>query len=93
MNLDLLYEVAAEIFALAVFLCDDLLLLKRVRTSSRRSGNMGLATRFFDIASKLQTEVQMILCHRVVGSVKESILLKDSEHAFKALAKNLSHKK
>jgi len=92
-HLGLLDEVAAEIFALTVFLCDDLLLLKRVRTSSRRSGNMGLATRFFDIASKLPTELQMILCHRVVGSVKERILSKDSEHAFKVLAKNLSHKK
>ena len=31
-------------------------------------------------------ELQMILCHRVVGSMKQNILLKDSEAAFKSLA-------
>jgi len=31
-------------------------------------------------------ELQMVLCHRVMGSAKDSILLIDSEVAFKALA-------
>jgi len=34
-------------------------------------------------------ELQMILCHRVVGSMKQNILRKDSEAAFKALARIL----
>jgi len=34
-------------------------------------------------------ELQMILCHRVVGSMKQNILSKDSEAAFKSLARIL----
>jgi len=32
------------------------------------------AARFFIIASKLPMELQMILCHRAVGSMKQNIL-------------------
>ena len=31
-------------------------------------------------------ELQMMLCHRAVGSTKQNILHKDSEAAFKSLA-------
>ena len=79
-----LAELAAEIFALAVFLCDDLLQLK---PASRPAATD--ATRFFTIASKLPMELQMILCHRAVGSMKQNILLKDSEAAFKSLTRIL----
>jgi len=41
------------------------------------------------ISSKLPMELQMILCHRVVGSMKQNILHKDSEAAFKQLARLL----
>jgi len=34
-------------------------------------------------------ELQMILCRHAVGSTKENILLKDSEAAFKSLARIL----
>ena len=34
-------------------------------------------------------ELQMILCHRAVGSTKQNILHKDSEAAFKELARIL----
>jgi len=34
-------------------------------------------------------ELQMILCSRAVGSMKQNILRKDSEAAFKGLAKFL----
>ena len=73
--------LAAEVFALTVFLCDDLLQPKPDLVSSNPA-----ATRFFVIAKKLPMELQMILCHRVVGSAKDNILSKHSEPAFHSLA-------
>jgi len=66
--------LAAEVFALTVFLCDDLLQLTSTATNSDSA-----ATRFFAIASKLPIELQMMLSHRAVGSMKQNILHKDSE--------------
>jgi hypothetical protein len=68
-------ELAAELFAITVFLCDDFLRLKEPNSS---------ATRFFNIASQLPMELQMVLCYRVFGSSKENIKSKDSEVAFKS---------
>jgi len=82
-KLGVLDTLAAEIFALTVFLCDDLLQLKPT------SHPAAAATRFFTIASKLPLELQMVLCHRAVRSMKQNILRKDSEAAFKALARIL----
>jgi len=82
-------ELAAEIFALIVFLCDNLLQLKRAPTDTTTTTTSATALQFFAIASKLPMELQMILCHRAVGSVKQNILHKDSEPAFKSLAKIL----
>jgi len=76
-------EAAAEVFALTVFLCDDLLQLKPALTITTASA---AATRFFAIASKMPMALQMILCHRAVGSMKQNILRQDSEAAFKSLA-------
>jgi len=84
-KLGLLDELSAEVFALTVFLCDDLLQLKPITTTTSLP-----AALFFAIATKLPEELQMILCHRAVGSMRESILLKDSEAAFKSLARLLS---
>jgi len=67
-KLGVLYELAAEVFALTVFLCDDLLQLKPALASNS-------TVRFFTIASKLPIELQMMLCHRAVGSTKQNILL------------------
>jgi len=47
------------------------------------------ATRFFAIAWRLPMELQMILCHQVVGSANDSILSQYSEAAFKSLARTL----
>jgi len=69
MKLGVLDELAAELFALTVFLCDDLLHLKIT----------SLPARFFSIATRLPMELQMILCHRAVGSMKQNVLHKDSE--------------
>ena len=73
----------AEVFALIVFLCDKLVQFKPALASD------SAAVRFFVIASKLPMELQMIVCHRVIGSTKQNILHKDSEAAFKSLAKIL----
>jgi len=83
-KLGLLGALATEVFALTVFLCDGLLQLKPPAAGSR-----GGALRFFTISSKLPLELQMIMCHRVVQSAEDNILLKDSETAFKALARTL----
>ena len=75
-------EMAAEVFALIVFLCDGLLQIK----PASHPLAFAAADCFFAIAAKLPLELQMILCHRVVGSMKQSILHKESEVAFKSLA-------
>ena len=78
-RLGVLNELAAEVFALTVFMCDGLLQLKPALAATS-------ATRFFTIASKLPIELQMILCRRVVCSCKQNILHTNSEAAFKSLA-------
>jgi len=77
---------AAEVFALFVFLCDDLLQLEETGDQKQATA---AAIRFFGIARRLPMEVQMIVCRRLVDSVKDSILVKDSEVAFKDLARIL----
>ena len=64
-----------------VFLCDGLLLLNpEAHTAS---------TRFFAIAQRLPMELQMILCHRILDSNRNTIVVVDSEASFKNLAKIL----
>jgi len=77
-------ELAAEVFALTVFQCDDLLSLKPALALT--TSNPAAVFRFFIMASKLPMELQMVLCHRAVGSMRQNILHKDSEAAFKHLA-------
>ena len=73
-------EMAAEMFALVVFVSDGFLQIIDTTTT---------AARFFNIARRLPLELQMVLCSRVVGSDKEIITGKDSEVAFKELARKL----
>ena len=79
--------LAARLFALTVFHCDDLLQLKPAQTTLSLQDTAAL--RFFSIIMLLPMELQMILCHRVYGSEKQNILSEDSEAAFKALARIL----
>jgi len=78
--------LAAEVFALTVFLCDDLLQLQPASHLAATPNPAAAATRFFVIAKRLPMELQMMLCHRAVGSMKQNILRKDSEVAFRSLA-------
>ena len=80
-DLGLLDELAAEMFALLVFVSDGLLQINDTTSSP--------AARFFTIAAQLPLELQMVLCFRQVGLVKEIIAGKDSELAFKELARRL----
>jgi len=73
-------ERAAEVFALSVFVSDGLLLVKETPNQ---------ATRFFRLIRQLPLELQMILCHVVVGSPRENIAGFYTEAAFKALASTL----
>ena len=75
-------ELAAEVFALVVFVSDELLKIKDTATPSP-------AARFFTIATQLPLELQMVLYFRQVGSDKEIIPGKESEVAFKSRAKTL----
>ena len=68
-------------FALVVFVSDGLLKTKDTTPSP--------AARFFYITTQLPLELQMVLCFRVVGSAKEIITGKESELAFKELARSL----
>jgi len=81
-ELGLVDDLAAEMFALVVFVSDGLLRIKDTTISTP-------AARFFNISRRLPLELQMIVCHRVVGSDKEIISGKDSEMAFKSLAKRI----
>jgi len=74
---------AAEMFALVVFVSDGLLKI------SNREQSTAPAARFFSIARRLPLELQMIVCHHVVGSPQDIIQGKDSEVAFKSLAESL----
>ena len=75
-------ELAAEMFALVVFVSDGLLQINDTTTTTP-------AARYFKIARSLPLELQMVLCHRQVGSGKEIIPGKESEVAFRELAKRL----
>ena len=80
----MLDELAAEMFALVVFVSDGLLKTKAtgVKAGAKR-------TRFFNIARQLPLELQMVMCFRKVESAKENIPGRESEVAFKSLAEIL----
>jgi len=81
-ELGLLDGLAAEMFALVVFVSDGLLQIKDTTTPSP-------AARYFSVARRLPLELQTVLCYRLVGSTKEIIPGKESEVAFRELARRL----
>ena len=64
MQLGLLDELAADLFALTIFLCDELLRIKPALASSHSADTAVSATRFLVIASKLPLELQLVLYRR-----------------------------
>jgi len=83
-DLGLVDDLAAEIFAVVVFVSDGLL---KTNATGVKAG--AKRTRFFNIARRLPLELQMVLCFFLVGSYKEIIPGQESEAAFKSLAKRL----
>ena len=80
----------SDLFALVVFLCDDFLSVSTESSSSTSppsSTTSKKAARFFQIAHCLPMELQMVLCNRVFGAGKNSVLTKHSEPAFKRLGR------
>ena len=77
--------LAAEIFAQVVFLCDNLLRVVPAEGKQSVQASEG-AVRFFAMALQLPMELQMVLCHRVSGSMRENITTHDAEIAFTHLA-------
>jgi len=73
-------EAAAEMFALVVFVSDGLLQVNDTKITTP-------AAKYFKIAAQLPLELQMVMCYRLVGAAKEIIRGKESEVAFKWLAK------
>jgi len=84
MELGLLDEMAVELFAAVIFVSDGLL---GVRQGDHPTTP---ASRFFNIATQLPLELQMVLCFRAVGSPREIIRENHSEAAFQSLARILS---
>lgn len=90
----------ASLFAMIVFICDDLLsvvtkkgLLKTVLgyfASASSKENHTKTCRFFNLVTRLPMELQMLVCHRYIGSSKNNISVVHSETAFGSLAKSLS---
>jgi len=80
-ELGLLDALAAKMFALVVFVSDGLLQINDTTPPP--------AARFFKIAAQLPLELQMVLCFRQIGSAKEMISGRESEVAFKELARKL----
>ena len=74
-------NLAAEMYALVVFVSDGLLQINDTSSSP--------AARYFSVTAQLPLEVQMVLCFRQVGLGKEIIPGTESEAAFKELAKRL----
>ena len=73
----------SDLFALVVFLCDDLLIPSAASTSAA----FHKAARFFQITKRLPMELQMMICNRAFGVGKDIVLTKHSEPAFKRLGR------
>jgi len=80
-----LRPLAADLFASVVFLSDDFFRLESLAV------NPGPVRpqRFFAILKGLPMELQMVTCHRAMGSREHNITTKEAEMAFRRLAARL----
>ena len=80
--------LAAELFAVVVLLCDDYLRMwypTRIPQQDHHRRQEGIR-RFLRMAMRLPIELQMILCHRVYRSPRETVRGRDVEEAFRKTA-------
>lgn len=85
LRLKLGLPLAPDIFALVIFLCDDLLKLSVLEDERQGWGTAKEHHRFFNMMKKLPIELQMIVCNMADGSPRQSIPLRYREEAFKDL--------
>jgi len=74
------FGLHADLFAMVIFVADGLLRITQGTESTSP------AARFFRIANRLPLDLQMVLCHRVIGSAKDNIADGEREAAFRRLA-------
>jgi ankyrin repeat protein len=77
--------LSATLFALVVFLCDELLEVHNVFVHASAAYKLK-EQKFFDITRQLPMELQMIVCNMAYGLNRQHILTKHSEPAFFYLA-------
>lgn len=77
-------KYSAEVFALAVLHCDDYLALKSAEQTGNNE-NHQIAARFFQVASRLPMELQMVLCNRLYGLERTLIPAKDRDEAIREI--------
>jgi len=80
-------ELAAECFALVVFICDGLLQVPESQLESTPTSER--ATRFFRILQRLPLELQVLICNRSVGSKEDDIPQAKREVAFRRLTREI----
>lgn len=86
--LGILDDGPASLFVLVVLVCDGFLRLAQPAedlSPAKGTGEVQDFGRFLEIASKLPMELQMLLCHRVQGSVKSNIPGADFDFSLKCL--------
>lgn len=69
-----------------VFLCDDYVRVNSLTPEARTEAKR-LTARFFSIASRLNMDLQMVLCNRLFGLTKDVVSSKFSETAFKSITR------
>jgi len=84
--------LAAELFALVVFLADDFVHLvpETQQQQQEQSKKRRCLQRFFSLAMRLPMELQMVLCSRACGSVRGNITTRQLEPALVRVAALLS---
>jgi len=85
--------VIADLYTLIIFICDDLLTIKRYsnqNTLVQQQMNSDNIVRFFNITTRLPIELQMLMCHRVFDSTGSNIRSSESELRFRHLARSQS---
>jgi hypothetical protein len=78
--------IAADLFALLVFACDDYLQLQPNGEDTKEKA-------FFRIGMKLPMDLQMVLCNRTFGWGSSIVSQKDSEASFKKYGRMFAQEK
>lgn len=91
-ELGLVQHYIADIYATIIFLCDGLLqfpLQHQDENPNEESPTQARVIRYFNIASQLPMEIQMLICHRTFNSAANNILTSEAELGFRRLANSL----